>query len=194
MYKETEDSELLYLIEENNEDALLELIDRYSATINALVAKYKTKALSLGLEIPDIYQEGLIGLINGVKNYNQEKEVSFKTYARLVIDRQILDLIKINDRIKHKSLNSAVSLDKIREEKTNLYNIIEMTTSSPERNLINEEDKKELKKILTNSELKVYELKYDGKSNREIAIILDKSTRSIENTIQWIKQKIKERI
>lgn len=192
MYKETEDNELLSLIEENNEDAYTELIERYNSKIHKIISKYKMKALQVGLDISDLYQEGLIGLINAIKTYNENKEASFRTYASVLIERQILDLVKSNDRIKHKSLNSAISLDNFSlEEKQSLYNFVEIDNNTPELKLINEEETEELKKHLTDFELKVYELKIDGKTNSEISNILEKNTRSIENTVQRIKLKIK---
>lgn len=192
MYKETEDNELLSLIDENNEDAYTELIERYNSKIHKIISKYKMKALQVGLDISDLYQEGLIGLINAIKTYNQNKEASFKTYASVLIDRHILDLVKRNNRIKHRSLNRAISLDNFSpEEKQSLYNYVEVDNNTPELKLINEEETEELKKLLTDFELKVYELKIDGKSNGEISSILDKNTRSIENTVQRIKLKIK---
>lgn len=195
MYKETDDNELLYLTEENNEEAFTELIDRYSPKIHAIIGKYKQKAFQVGLDISDLYQEGLIGLINAIKTYNKEREASFKTYAVVLIEREILDLIKRNDRNKDKTLNNAISLDNFSlEEKQSLYNIIEIDNFTPELRLINEEITEEVKTELTEFELKVYELKIDGKTNREISLILEKSTRSIENTIQRIKLKIKEKM
>lgn len=195
MYKKTEDNELLYLTEENNEDAFTELIDRYTPKIYAIMNKYKTKANQVGLDISDLYQEGLIGLINAIKTYNKEKEASFKTYTSMLIERQILDLIKSSDRNKYKSLNSAISLDNFSLEETqSLYNIVEVDKFTPELKLIDKEETEEIKNILTDFELKVYELKIDGKSNKEIAMILDKTTRSIENTLQRIKIKIRTRI
>jgi len=192
MYKEILDSELLFLIEENNEEAFTELIDRYSPKINLIIAKYKAKGLQVGLDISDLYQEGLIGLINAIKTYNKDREASFKTYASLVIEREVLDLIKTSDRIKYKSLNSAISLDNFSAEETqSLYNVIEVDQNTPELKLINEEEKEELKSILTDFELKVYELKIEGKTNKEISTILDRNQRSIENTIQRIKLKLK---
>lgn len=192
MYKETEDNELLSLIEENNEDAYTELIERYNSKIHKIISRYKMKALLVGLDISDLYQEGLIGLINAIKTYNQNKDASFKTYASVLIERQILDLVKSNNRIKHRSLNSAISLDNFSlEEKQSLYNFVEVDNNTPELKLINAEETEELKKVLTDFELKVYELKLDGKTNGEISTILDKNTRSIENTVQRIKLKIK---
>lgn len=192
MNNEINDNELLYLIEENNEEALTKLIEKYTPKINKIISKYKTKALTLGLDISDLYQEGLIGLLEGVKNFNKDKDASFKTYVTIIIEREILDILKRNDRIKYKSLNSAVSIDKYKEDTSqNLYNIIK-DNNTPESVIINEEIKNELLKKLTEFELKVYELKMDGKTNNEISQIINKPIRSIENTLSRIKMKIKQ--
>ncbi len=191
MYKEITDNELLFLIEENNEEAMTEIIERYNSKIHKIVSNYKEKGLQIGLEISDLYQEGLIGLINAIRTYNQDKEASFKTYASILIERSIMDLIKMNDRVKYKTLNSAIRIDNFSESETqSLYNLIE-DKNTPELKLIKEEEMSELISILTEFELKVYELKTEGKTNTEISLILDRNSRSIENTIQRIKQKIK---
>lgn len=195
MYKDLEDNELLLGIAENNEEAFQELIERYTPKINAIVSKYKLKGIQVGLDALDLYQEGLIGLVESVKTFKEEKEASFKTYTTIIIERQLLDLIKNHSRIKYKSLNNAVSLDNFStEESTSYYNIVEVDNLTPEVKLIDKEDTEEIKNFLTEFELKVYELKLEGKTNREISIILEKNLRSIENTIQRIKIKIKEKI
>lgn len=193
MHNTITDEELLYLIEENEEKALEELIERYSQIINIRIAKYKDKAYEVGLDISDLYQEGLVGLITAVKSYNNKKDATFKTYAELLVERQLRDLIKTNSRIKHRSLNNAVSLDGFNKEETkSLYDIIDIDTLTPELKLINMEEQQEIRKHLTPFELKVFELKLEGKTNKQIALILDKNKRSIENTIQRIKSKSKE--
>lgn len=193
MYKDVLDDELLFLIEENEERAFQELIERYSPKINIIISKYKEKALQIGLDISDLYQEGLIGLVSAIKSYKKDKDTTFKTYADLLIERQVLDVVKKHNRQKNTALNNALSLDSFSvEESISLYNVIVDESSQPELQLINEEDIKEVRELLTEFEQKVYELKLEGKSNNEISIILDKNKRSIENTIQRIKQKIKE--
>ena len=189
-----EDIELLELIKENNEEALENLIEKYRSTIIGILLKYKKDAYLIGLDIKDLYQEGLIGLFESIKTYDEQKDASFKTYANLVIDRKLLDLIKANKRLKHFTLNNAVSLDSILDEEDdrNLYDKLETDESTPISKLIDEEDNELLKSSLTDFELKVYILKIEGKTNKEIASILDKNLRSVENTIQRIKIKFKE--
>lgn len=186
------DNELLFLISENNEQAFEMLIEKYDHVVQNIVNKYKAKASSIGLDIKDLKQEGLIGLTTAVKTFRDVKEASFKTYANILIERQILDLIKSHDRLKYRLLNNAISLDTFSvEEQQSLYEKVERNDVTPEIKLIDLESRKEIVKLLTPFELKVYELKLDGKSNKEISSILDKNSRSIENTIQRIKTKLK---
>ena len=192
MHKNMDDNELLFLISENDEQAFETLIERYNSVIQNVINKYKNKANSIGLEIKDLKQEGLIGLTTAVKTYDSIKEASFRTYANILIERYIQDIIKSHSRIKYHSLNSAISLDTFSiEEQQSLYSVVERNDITPEIKLIDLENRLEIVKLLTPFELKVYELKLDGKSNKEISKILEKTTRSIENTIQRIKIKLK---
>ena len=192
MHKNMDDNELLFLISENDEQAFETLIERYNSVIQNVINKYKNKANSIGLEIKDLKQEGLIGLTTAVKTYDSIKEASFRTYANILIERYIQDIIKSHSRIKYHSLNSAISLDTFSiEEQQRLYSVVERNDITPEIKLIDLENRVEIVKLLTPFELKVYELKLDGKSNKEISKILEKTTRSIENTIQRIKIKLK---
>ena len=93
---EITDTELLEQIKENNEEALEKIIERYKVVINGVLSKYKREASTIGLDVKDLYQEGLIGLITAIKRYDELKDASFRTFANLVIERQIIDLIKTN--------------------------------------------------------------------------------------------------
>ena len=73
MHKNMDDNELLFLISENDEQAFETLIERYNSVIQNVINKYKNKANSIGLEIKDLKQEGLIGLTTAVKTYDSIK-------------------------------------------------------------------------------------------------------------------------
>lgn len=192
MHENMNDNELLFLINENDEIAFETLIKRYETIINNVINKYKNKAINIGLEVKDLRQEGLVGLTTAVKTFSETKEASFRTYANILIERTIQDLIKSHDRIKYRSLNSAISLDTFSiEEQQSLYDVIDRNEIAPELKMIDLENRKEIVKLLTPFELKVYELKLDGKTNKEMSSILEKNQRSIENTVQRIKTKLK---
>ena len=65
-----------------------------------------------GAERDDIVQEGMIGLFKAIRDYRFDQKASFKVFAELCINRQIISAIKGANRQKHRPLNSYVSLDK----------------------------------------------------------------------------------
>ena len=48
----------------------------------------------MGADKEDIIQEGMIGLYKATRDYNRDREVSFKSFAELCITRQIISAIK----------------------------------------------------------------------------------------------------
>ena len=106
LYSKTDD-ELVLLAREKNEEALETLLDRYKDLVNMKISKY----FIIGAEREDIFQEGMIGLYKAVKNFELDKQNSFKSFANLCIERQLITAIKTSNRQKHIPLNSSVSLN-----------------------------------------------------------------------------------
>ena len=103
------DDELLELINKKDTDALDFLICKYKDLVNSKVNKY----FIIGAEKEDIVQEGLIGLYKAIKDYKPDKQNSFKSFANLCIERQLITAIKSSNRQKHMPLNSYLSLNMI---------------------------------------------------------------------------------
>ena len=101
------DDELLELINKKDTDALDFLICKYKDLVNSKVNKY----FIIGAEKEDIVQEGLIGLYKAIKDYKPDKQNSFKSFANLCIERQLITAIKSSNRQKHMPLNSYLSLN-----------------------------------------------------------------------------------
>ena len=123
--------------------------------------------------------------------------VTFYTFTNICMDRQLITISKKFDRDKHKFLNEAIPLDTITDDNSNnLINFIEDNKDNPEIGLIEEATYRELyekiTKNLTAFEECVFNLKIQNFSYKEIAEILDKDTKSIDNAIQRIKSKIKD--
>ena len=106
-YNNMSDDELLELINKKDTDALDFLICKYKDLVNSKVNKY----FIIGAEKEDIVQEGLIGLYKAIKDYNPDKQNSFKSFANLCIERQLITAIKSSNRQKHMPLNSYLSLN-----------------------------------------------------------------------------------
>ena len=106
-YKDMSDEDLINVIKSGDKSALEFLISKYKELVNMKVSKF----FMIGAEKEDIVQEGLIGLFKAVKSYNPEKQNSFKTFANLCIERQLITAIKSSNRQKHMPLNSYLSLN-----------------------------------------------------------------------------------
>lgn len=70
-----------------------------------------SKYYIIGAEKEDIVQEGMIGLYKAIKSFSEDKNTSFKSFANMCIERQLITAIKTSNRQKHMPLNSYLSLN-----------------------------------------------------------------------------------
>ena len=101
------DEDLIVSAKNGEQEALEELFLKYKELVNMKVSKY----FIIGAEKEDIIQEGLIGLYKAIKDYDGDRQTSFKSFANLCIERQLITAIKTSNRQKHIPLNSSVSLN-----------------------------------------------------------------------------------
>jgi len=192
------DNELIDLILENSEEATNILYEKYKGVIDYIVNKHSLIAPGIGLDRNDLYQEGMIGLIEAVKDYKESQNVSFYTFANICINRKIISCLNKNSRQKHKLLNEAISLDFNYDEdgETTLADFVSSIDSSPEEYVLNLESKEEvlkkIKSLLTDLEMEVFSLRTNGFTYSDIAKLLNKNIKSIDNTMGRIKLKLKK--
>ena len=201
-YNKLSDEKLLELFKKKNDKTALNfLINRYTYTVNSKVSKYYIA----GAEKEDIAQEGLIGLYKAVRNFDESKANSFKTFANLCIERQIITAIKSSNRQKHIPLNTYVSLNNPNyenedgEPETELLDMINSkSVEDPLETVTKNEYYKFLEdsmdKTLSDFEKNVLEQYIQGKSYSEIAKSLDASEKSVDNAIQRIRKKTEKNI
>ena len=192
--KKINDYEMLFLVNEKNEKAEEILINKYKNLINKYIEEYKNIAVQNGLEECDLYQEGLLGLTNAIKTFDQSKEASFFTYANICIKTKIQTAIRNSSSKKNIALNQSVSLDNlINSDTTNYYDIMCDSKNDISDKLLKQEEQQQLfqniEKCLTPFEKQVLSLKANSYSNDEIANMLQKDKRSIENAINRIRNK-----
>jgi len=196
-YRDYNDFELLSYVSDCNEEASEVLFEKYRPLISATANRLYYYCRNTGLEINDLIQEGMLGLNLAINSFNSEKETSFYTYAKKCIERRIISLVVASRRLKHKFLNESLSFE-INDEVSQSFiheKNLEDNSYNPEEILLNSESFEELIKEvsshLTEFEVQVFELKLHGFDYKEIAEILDKDTKSIDNALQRIKVKIK---
>lgn len=192
-YKDFNDYELLNYIAEGNEEANNVIIKKYEPLINKIALKMLPYCKNNGLDLNDLMQEGMIGLSHALDKYSEIKNVLFYTYAKTCIERKIISVVIAANRNKNKILNESISYD---NEDNLLMNFIKDKSNNPEELLFEGELKNNLmskiKKVLTDFEEQVFTLMINGFKYKEIAEILDKDEKSIDNAIQRIKSKVKK--
>ncbi|MBR5467909.1 MAG: RNA polymerase sporulation sigma factor SigH, partial [Firmicutes bacterium] len=170
------------------------LLERYKYFVRSRARSY----FLIGADKEDIIQEGMIGLYKAIRDYRDNKNASFKSFAELCINRQLITAIKAAGRQKHMPLNSSVSLNKAvyEEEGEGTYiNMIESAeaVTSPEMIFIGIENRnfivENIMAALSSFEKRVLNLYLQGKTYSEIALIMGKAEKSIDNALQRVKKK-----
>ncbi len=197
-YINIEDEKLIEMIKAGDQKALNFLLDKYNNMVNMKVNKY----FIIGAEREDIVQEGLIGLYKAIKNFNGEKQNSFKTFANLCIERQLITAIKSSNRQKHMPLNSYLSLNNSAYEENEDTELLEVFDTDiiedPLDTIMKKEYYKsvenEIDKNLSDFEKQVLNRYTNGESYIEIATRLNMPVKSIDNAIQRIRKKATKNI
>lgn len=195
-YNNMSDEELLEAIKQDDKKALEFLICKYKDLVNSKVNKY----FIIGAEKEDIVQEGLIGLYKAIKDYKQDKQSSFKSFANLCVERQLITAIKSSNRQKHMPLNSYLSLNMTAYEnedgnnETQVMDVLEtniiedpLDTITKKEYMLNVENV--IDTSLSDFEKRVLNRYIQGESYVKIAERLDAPVKSVDNAIQRIRKK-----
>ncbi len=193
-YQTMVDEEVVLQAREGNQQAAEHLIRKYK---NYIRGKAKTYFL-LGADSDDIIQEGMIGLYKAIRDYKEERAVSFKVFAEICVTRQIITAIKAATRQKHSFLNSYVSLNKpINDENSDgatMASFFVGKEQDPQEVVIQQLMLRNLQERIRTSlspfEMDVLTLYLECKSYSQIAETLDRPVKSVDNALQRIKRKL----
>ena len=179
--------------------AIDELLTRYRHYARAKARSY----FLAGADREDIVQEGMIGLYKAIRDFDAQHNTAFRAFAELCITRQIITAIKTATRQKHIPLNSYVSLNKPvsdsdSEERPLGDALVSSSVADPADVVISAEEiahiKNSVDQLLSELETEVLQLYMDGKSYQEIADMLGRHVKSIDNALQRIKRKLEQHI
>lgn len=190
------DEDIVRIAQSGNEDAFDFILHKFRPQ----VARRANSYFLAGADKDDIIQEGMIGLFKAIRDYKEDKEASFRSFAELCITRQIISAVKSASRLKHSPLNTYVSLDKpLKEDNgdSSLLNIIAVGSSSnPEDIIIGKENMEQveikMEEVLSKFECRVLSMYLSGLSYSCIASKLNKDPKSIDNALQRIKKKFEK--
>lgn len=199
-YDSMTDEQLISTLKNGETDIMDYIMDKYKSMV-----RKKARAMYLfGGETEDLIQEGMIGLIKAVRDYDPTAGNSFSSFAQLCVSRQMYSAIEASKRKKHIPLNSYVSLyeeSEVRRDGKKLPLIDTIVTdkeSDPEALYFSREYTEifieQLKEKLSPMENHVLYLHLMGTDYRKIAEILEKSPKSVDNAIQRIRNKAEKMI
>ena len=143
----------------------------------------------------DLIQEGMIGLLSAIRQYDADSGASFRTFAEHCIRMRLLSAVKSASRMKHLPLNDGLSLEQLSEDSgSQLSATPEVFRQDPENLVLARESKEELyavfSRCLSKMENRVLEYYLDGLSYREIAGRLGRDEKAVDNAVQRIRHKL----
>ena len=192
-YLSMSDDDVVVLAQQGDGEALEYLLDKYKNFVRGRARSY----FLVGADHEDIVQEGMIGLYKSIRDFKPDKQSSFRAFAELCVKRQIITAIKAATRQKHVPLNSYVSLNKPlydEESDRTLLDVIEGRVTNPEELFIGQENMSHIQEqigtVLSDLEQQVLSAFLDGKSYQEIAEMLGRHVKSIDNALQRVKRKL----
>ena len=194
-YDRMTDEQLLCDYKNGNQEIMDYLMVKYKSML-----RKKARAMYLlGGENEDLIQEGMIGLIKAVRDFDVTQKTSFSSFAELCVSRQMYSAIEASNRKKHLPLNSYVSLYEDSEQvgEGRSLPLIDTIESSKENDPevlyfgkeYTEAFAEQLKELLSPLENHVLYLHLMGTDYRTIAELLGKSPKSVDNALQRIKTK-----
>lgn len=192
-YDEMTDEELVEKVKAGDQAAQDALFERYKEIVNMKANKFYI----IGAEREDMAQEGLIGLYKAVKSFDNTKQNSFKTFANLCIERQLITAIKSSNRQKNIPLNSSFSLNLSAYDEgddTEVLEILDTKTAEDPLDTITKREyfeyvENKIDESLSSFEKQVLNRYIQGESYNDIAERLDTPIKSVDNAIQRIRKK-----
>lgn len=187
------DEEIIEQVRLGDLEAQNYLLEKYKTVVNMKANRF----FLIGAESDDMIQEGMIGLFKAIQSFDLEKNNSFKTFANLCIERQLITAIKTSNRQKHIPLNSSFSLNTSAFDENDDTTVMEILDTKFVEDPLDTITKREyfefvenrIDKTLSVFEKQVLNRYIQGESYIDIAARLNSPVKSIDNAIQRIRKK-----
>ena len=185
------DEELCFLSRAGQRQAEDVLATRYHWLVRSCARPY----FLIGGDSEDLTQEGMVGLIKAVREYDPAKAASFRTFAEICIRSRLYSVLRAAARDKHAALNQSVPLDTpFFDSNSYTSGTSQLAQQNPEESLIDREHTAALlagvRKQLSEFEAKILGYYLDGLSCREIAETVGRPPKSVDNAVQRIRRKV----
>lgn len=160
-----------------------------------LVKNRASESATHTLPYDDLLQEGMVGLFKAVQAFDEQKAVPFAAFATTVVEHQIADAVKREQRVKNRILSNAVSLQTLRDDESEGERVTLVSKEDLlQRLIVREHDaalQKQLRAALSAKEYEVLNLRVKGYSYEQIAASRGLSSKQVDNSLQRAKRKLK---
>lgn len=182
------------LAQQGDPNAIEEVLSLYQSLV-----RYRARSFFLaGAEQEDLVQEGMIGLFKAIRDYRLDKDIPFRAFAEICINRQLITAIKKSRRLKHQPLNHYMSLHGTASDDESYRSLIDTLPSpqgfEPHEVVIMQEQLRELKNqlsaLLSPFEFQVLNFYSEGHSYKEIAKAMNSGIKAVDNALCRIKKKL----
>ena len=177
------------LVKERAEGAEEVLAERYVRQVRMCARPY----FLTGGDSEDLIQEGMIGLLSAIREYDSEKGASFKTYAQRCIQNRIKSAVRSAQRRKNAPLNDGVPLDDVLSDESQSLGA-HLYERSPEEQVLARETEREFTSAylrrLSKLEAEILRYYLDGLSYGEIAGRCGRDVKAVDNAVQRIRHKL----
>ncbi len=187
------DYDLVMAIQGGSDSALDVLMRRHKDLVRMRAGSF----FLMGGERDDLLQEGMIGLLKAVGDFDPDARSSFRAFAGICITRQMLTAIKHATRKKHQPLNSYLPLcSSVKGSDGDFFSerFVSGLQWDPLDCLLAAEQARTVKKItrdrLSQLELTVLRSYAAGKSYQDIALQLNCEVKAVDNALQRAKRKV----
>ena len=192
IYSNLNDNELLSMANSGDKVAEDQLALRYTRLVKICSRPF----FLVGGDGEDLIQEGMLGLLSAIREFDLSMNTSFKTYAEICVKRRIYSAIKSASRKKHDPLNDMVSFDDVLSDESSsgavTYGVSYRRT--PEEQVLAREGVGEIiqtySRCLSKFEVEILNLYLRGLSYSEIAELCGKTDKSVDNAVQRIRRKL----
>lgn len=185
-YKDVNDYEVLYLVEENQSDYKEIIFKKYEPIIKKITYAFFCKMKKFGTEYDDVYQEALIGLNYAIDHFDFKKNIKFYTYAILCVKSKLKSYYTKSSNGKQKILNDSMILMQCNDLDIELL----VSTNFDDSYLSFYDNLIKFKNELDSIQGQVFELKYNGFSNKDIGKLLGLTVKKVYYYLCLIRKKL----
>ncbi len=197
-YSQYNDYELVYMVQEENENAYQILYDKYQPLLRQIASRFFSAYRQFGVEYDDLYQEANLALTKAIHAYQASSNTLFYTFACITVQSKLKNFIKVSTSQKCLFHQRMVSLYEVISDKQNDLMLIDTIVDPVAVDPVSELEKKSLVQQLFQFSLslnivqsQIFELKTAGFRNIDIASLLGMSLKDVSNYIYRIRRKLK---